>query len=218
MMKKTHWTVNNVIRRGETGSRFSRYEPIETIGDDDDDDERSGFSYDFKWPPAKQDDDDIVPILVSISIGFVQIDYANGIRYSEYYSPGEINKYVEWISPDNLLCNPYGPASICIKLFFGQGITQGMTDEIESLEYILDQRRSTREEVKTQYELVHLDDVEDDNSKGRLLADDRTIANKDFWFDWMKQFEEERNIQDIIVEFSKRSTYKPRKPNDAAGE
>ena len=205
---KTHWTVNNVIRRGETGSRFSRYEPTETI------DERSVFSYDFKQPSVKHEEqDDIIPILVSISIGFVQIDYANGIRYSEHYSPGEINKYVEWISPENLLCNPYGPASICIKFFFGQGITQGMPDYIEYLEYILNQRRSTREEVKTQYELVHLDDVEDDNSKGRLLADDRTIANKDFWFDWMKQFEEERNVQDIIVEFSKRSIYKPRKPN-----
>lgn len=205
---KTHWTVNNVIRRGETGSLFSRYEPTETI------DERSVFSYDFKQPSVKHEEqDDIIPILVSISIGFIQIDYANGIRYSEYYSPGEINKYVEWISPDYLLCNPYGPASICIKFFSGKGITQGMTDEIGYLEYILDQRRSTREEVKTFYEFVHLDNVEYDNSKGRLLADDRTITNKDFWFDWMKQFEEERNIQDIIVEFSKRSIYKPRKPN-----
>lgn len=203
---KTHWTVNNVIQRGEQASWFSRLDEPNEICD------HTTFSYDFKQPSVKQDDD-IVPILVSISVGFVQVDYANGIRYLEYYTPGVLQKFVEWIGPDNLLCNPYGPASICIKLFFGQGIAQGMTDEIGYLEYSLDQRRSTREEVKTFYEFVHLDNVEYDNSKGRLLADDRTIDNKDFWFDWMKQFEEERNIQDIIVEFSKRSTYKPRKPN-----
>ena len=126
------------------------------------------------------------------------LTYKNpNIIYSLFYAdndPSSVEEViVEWVDEDSHLHNPYGPAHVSVS-------TKGL-----HIRYFSNRKESSRHYLKHQYEVTHLDVVDDDHfhkgGKAMLLADSARDHddNKPFWTNWIKNFEEEHHVMDVIL-------------------
>jgi len=131
---------------------------------------------------------ELIPREINVSEKSIQFDWNDGIRYTHYkqgYNPPQIS--IEWCQPNNpYLYNLNGPA--CVTFY----------DNKINIRYVTAEQgfnpSVTRESLKAAYEVAHLEVVDENNKKARLLADDATDDNLDFWYRWRDSLEEERGI------------------------
>lgn len=90
---------------------------------------------------------------------------------------------VEWRdSTGAIISNLYGPAEM--RLY----------NNTLRLKYAYDQKITTREKLKNDYEITHLEVIDQHHKLARLLADDTDCTNTEFWHAWLSGFENERNV------------------------
>lgn len=134
-------------------------------------------------------DPELIPREINVSEKSIQFDWNDRIRYTHHkqtsgYSLPQVS--IEWCEPNSpYLRNHNGPA--CVTFY----------ENKINIRYVTEQGANpsvTRESLKAAYEVAHLEVVDENNKKARLLADDATDDNLDFWYKWLDSLEEERGI------------------------